>query len=44
MAEQKEAVSIKKKYTTKNCHCEPVTEVTGVAIRIPLEMFVFLKF
>lgn len=23
----------------KNCHCEPATDVTGVAIRILLEMF-----
>ncbi len=33
-----------KMHKQKNCHCEPVTAVTGVAIRIPLEMFRLLAF
>ena len=29
----------RKSAQTKNCHCEPVTEVAGVAIRISPEMY-----
>ena len=33
------AVPLKEKRTNENCHCEPVTEVAGVAIRISPEMY-----